>query len=190
MLQARVEPHFLFNTLANVRELVLAGSPQAAPVLENLITYLRAALPRLHDPFTTVGEELKLVRAYLDLMHMRMPDRLQYDVQADPGALDVRCPPTTIITLVENAIRHGIDPSEQGGRIDVRVQRWGERCQVQVRDTGHGLAGATHPPGTGLETLRERLQLVFGGAAELRLSAIQPHGANAEVEFPAQRDAA
>jgi hypothetical protein len=189
MLQAQVEPHFLFNTLANVRELVLAGSSQAPVVLDNLITYLRAALPRLHDPLTTAGEELKLVRAYLDLMHLRMPDRLQFDVQAGPDTTNVRCPPTTVLTLVENAVRHGIDPSEHGGRIDVRVDVRGERCHVEVRDTGVGLRGASHRPGTGLETLRERLALVFGGHASLSITAVEPHGVRAEVEFPARRDA-
>ncbi|HUL96331.1 MAG TPA: histidine kinase [Usitatibacter sp.] len=190
LLQAQVEPHFLFNTLANVRELVLAGSPRAATVLENLITYLRAALPRLHDPLTTLGQELQLVRAYLELMHMRMPDRLQFDVQADAATLDLRCPPTTLLTLVENAVRHGIDPSEQGGRIDVRTQLRDGRCLVEVRDTGAGLRNASQGLGTGLETLRERLQLVFGGDTHLTLSAIEPHGASAKVDFPARREGA
>ena len=121
LLQAQVEPHFLFNTLANVRELVDAGSPQASKVLGSLIAYLRAAVPRLHEASTTLGQELDLVRAYLELMHMRMPDRLQFDLQADKAALGLRCPPTTLLTLVENAVRHRVDPSEKGGRIEVRV---------------------------------------------------------------------
>src|SRR5258706_14957342 len=122
LLQAQVEPHFLFNTLANVRELVVAGSPQAPQVLDSLIAYLRAAVPRLHEPATTLEQEVQLVRAYLELMHMRMPDRLQFEVHADAAVLAMRCPPTTLLTLVENAVRHGIDPSEEGGRITVRVQ--------------------------------------------------------------------
>ena len=100
LLQAQVEPHFLFNTLANVRELVVSGSPQAATLLDSLIAYLRAAVPRLHDPSTTLAQEAELVRAYLELMHMRMPDRLQYDMQVDKEALELRCPPTTLLTLV------------------------------------------------------------------------------------------
>jgi hypothetical protein len=187
LLQAQVEPHFLFNTLANVRELVVAGSPQAATVLDTLIAYLRAAVPRLHDPSTTIGQELQLVRAYLALMHLRMPDRLQFDVQADPAALDLRCPPTTLLTLVENAIRHGIDPSEEGGRIDVRVEVLDGRCRVSVSDTGLGLRDAQGSLGTGLAALRERLALVFGREVQVRIGAMEPRGARAEAEFPAIR---
>ena len=186
LLQAQVAPHFLFNTLANVRELVVSGSSQAATVLDSLIAYLRAAVPRLHEPTTTLEQELQLVRAYLELMHMRMPDRLQFDVQADADALKLRCPPTTLLTLVENAVRHGIDPSEEGGRIEVRVRVQEGRCHAEVIDTGVGLPNAGGGPGTGLSTLRERLQLVFGSDARLRLSALAPHGARAEVDFPAQ----
>ncbi len=186
LLQAQVEPHFLFNTLANVRELVDADSPQASTVLAHLIAYLRAAVPRLHDPATTLGQELQLVRAYLEIMHMRMPDRLQFALQVDDAALDLRCPPTTLLTLVENAVRHGIDPSEEGGRIDVQVQVRNRRCIAQVRDTGVGLQQAGDSLGTGLSSLRERLQLVFGGDAKLRLTSIEPHGVCVELDFPAQ----
>jgi hypothetical protein len=111
LLQAQVQPHFLFNTLANVRELVDSGSPQASSVLNSLIAYLRAAVPRIQEPVTTIGHEIELVRAYLELMHMRMPDRLQFAIQADEAALELRCPPMTLMTLVENAVRHGVDPS-------------------------------------------------------------------------------
>jgi Histidine kinase len=186
LLQAQVEPHFLFNTLANVRELVDSGSPQASKVLDHLIAYLRAAVPRLHEPATTLGQELQLVRAYLELMHMRMPDRLQFSLQADEAALGLRCPPMTLLTLVENAVRHGIDPSEEGGRIEVRVQVQDGRCRAQVSDTGVGLNRAGDGLGTGLSTLRERLQLVFGGDAKLNLVTLVPHGVRAELEFPAQ----
>jgi LytS/YehU family sensor histidine kinase len=186
LLQAQVEPHFLFNTLANVRELVVAGSSQASTVLDSLIGYLRAAVPRLHEPATTLEQELQLVRAYLELMHMRMPDRLQFDLQVDAAALPLRCPPTTLLTLVENAVRHGIDPSEEGGKIVVRVQVQGGRCYCEVTDTGAGLRRAIGGLGTGLATLLERLQLVFGGDAQLRLAALHPHGARAELDFPAQ----
>lgn len=190
LLQAQVEPHFLFNTLANVRELVVSGSPQAAQVLESLIAYLRAAVPRLHDAATTMGEELQLVRAYLELMRMRMPDRLQFEIRADPAAMVLRCPPTTLLTLVENAVRHGIDPSEEGGRIEIVVELRQGRCRAQVRDTGVAVASPSAGLGTGLATLRERLQLVFSGDAHLRVAPEEPHGMRAEVEFPAQPAAA
>ena len=189
LLQAQVEPHFLFNTLANVRELVDQGSAQASSVLASLIAYLRAAVPRLHEPATTLGQELELVRAYLELMHMRMPDRLQFTLHADDAALPLVCPPMTLLTLVENAVRHGIDPSEDGGRIEVRVRVRDGRCRAEVIDTGVGLQ-ASDRPGTGLSNLRERLQLAFGGDAEVRIGSFEPRGVWAEMEFPARRSAA
>jgi len=184
LLQAQIAPHFLFNTLANVQALVDAGSPQASRVLASLIAYLRAAVPRLNEPATTMGQEVKLVRAYLELMHMRMPDRLRFAVHADDAALALRCPPTTLLTLVENAVRHGIDPSEDGGTIEIHVQKHGDRCLVRVSDTGSG-SGHNGGPGTGLATLRERLELAFRGDAELRVSPQEPQGFRAEVDMPA-----
>lgn len=186
LLQAQVAPHFLFNTLANVQALVDAGSPRAAEVLRSLVAYLRAAVPRLGESATTLGQELELVRAYLALMHMRIPDRLQFSVQADESTLAQRCPPMTLLTLVENAVRHGIDPSEEGGRIDIEVHRRGDRCVVRVSDTGMGLSDATAGLGTGLATLRERMRLSFGDDASLRVLAQPPRGVSAELDFPAR----
>jgi len=190
LLQAQVEPHFLFNTLANVQALVDAGSPHASRVLSSLISYLRAAVPRMHDPATTLGQELQLVRAYLELMQMRMPDRLQFTLRVDPAAKSLRCPPMTLLTLVENAVRHGIDPSEEGGSIDIDVKLRAGHCWVRVTDTGVGLQSTSDGLGTGLSTLRERLQLTFGAGAQLRLMEVQPHGVSAEMEFPARQEPA
>jgi signal transduction histidine kinase len=187
LLQAQVAPQFLFNTLANVQALVEAGSPQAPKVLRSLVAYLRAAVPRLDEPVTTLRQELELVTAYLELMHMRMPDRLQFALHCDAADLALRCPPLTLLTLVENAVRHGIDPGEEGGRIDVHVERRGDRCSVRVVDTGVGLGASNGGLGTGLSTLRERLLLVFGDAADLRVGANTPRGVVAEIEIPAER---
>ncbi|MBK8724526.1 MAG: histidine kinase [Holophagaceae bacterium] len=187
LLQAQVEPHFLFNTLANVRELVDTGSPRASAVLGSLIAYLRAAVPRLHAPASTLAQELELARAYLEVMHMRMPDRLQFELEADDEALPLSCPPMTLLTLVENAVRHGIDPSEQGGRIEVRVTVLEGRCHAEVVDTGVGLGETGGSGGTGLANLRERLRLAFGPEARLELQALEPHGLRALLVFPARR---
>jgi signal transduction histidine kinase len=186
LLQAQISPHFLFNTLANVQALVDAGSPHASVVLRSLIEYLRAAVPLLHEPAATIERELQLVRPYLELMQMRMPDRLQYAMTVDPAAMKVRCPPITLLTLVENAVRHGIDPSEEGGRIDIDIRRLGERCLVRVTDTGAGLHEAGSGLGVGLTALRERLQLICGDAAQLRLASGAPRGVVVEVDLPAQ----
>ncbi len=188
LLQAQVEPHFLFNTLANVQALVDAGSPQASSVLKSLIAYLRAAVPRMHEVGTTLAQELDLVRAYLELMQMRIPDRLQFALHIEPAANSLTCPPMTLLTLVENAVRHGIDPREEGGRIDVDVWLRDSRCHVRVTDTGAGLQSKNGGLGTGLSTLRERMQLAFGGDAHLRLTEVQPHGVCAELEFPARQE--
>ena len=190
LLQAQVEPHSLFNTLANVQALVDAGSPHASKVLASLIAYLRAAVPRMQEPATTLGQELELVRAYLELMRMRMPDRLEFTLRVDPAANALQCPPMTILTLVENAVRHGIDPSEEGGRIEIDVGVQDGRCQVRVIDTGLGLTSTGNGLGTGLSTLRERLQLAFGGDAHLRLTEVEPHGVSAELDFPARQETA
>jgi signal transduction histidine kinase len=193
LLQAQVEPHFLFNTLANVRTLVRrAGSEQASAVLDSLIHYLRAAVPRLDGAANRFADERALVQAYLEVMQLRMPDRLQFAIEVDAAALPLLCPPAAVLTLVENAIRHGIDPAEDGGRIDVSVRRVGERVQVRVADTGLGLgparagsAGHELTSGTGLANLRERLTLSFGSEAVLALAAHAPRGTVATLDLPA-----
>jgi hypothetical protein len=189
LLQAQVAPHFLFNTLANVQALVDSGSPQASEVLRSLVAYLRAAVPRLNEAATTLGQELELVRAYLELMRMRMPDRLQYELKAHESALGLRCPPMTLLTLVENAVRHGIDPNEEGGRIEVEIRRENDLCRVVVSDDGAGLQATDRGLGTGLAALRERLELVFGDAATLAIRSREPRGVVAIVKFPARTEA-
>src|SRR5687768_10169675 len=186
LLQAQVAPHFLFNTLANVQALVETGSPKAPDVLRSLVAYLRAAVPRLDEPATTLGRELDLVRAYLELMRMRMPDRLSFELNADADVRQLRCPPMTLLTLVENAVRHGIDPSEEGGTIAIEVRRAGDRCQVRVADSGVGLRESDRGLGTGLAALRERLMLVFGDEARIHIRAREPRGVVAEIDFPAR----
>ena len=185
VLTAQIEPHFLFNTLANVQALVDSGSPRAAPVLKSLISYLRAAMPRLQDAGPSVlRDELELVRAYLDLMHLRMPDRLEVRIDIDPALLGLRFPPMALLTLVENAVRHGIDPSEQGGRIEVGGALDGamQRARLWVADTGVGLR-SDYTAGIGLENARERLRGVFGADARLDLQSQAPRGVRAELAF-------
>lgn len=189
-LQAQVEPHFLFNTLANVQALVDSGSPQASKVLSSLIAYLRAAVPRMHRRDGAIADEIDLVRAYLEIMQMRMPDRLQYVIHLDPAAARQQCPPMALLTLVENAVRHGIDPSETGGRIDVDIWLRERRCVMRVTDTGVGLKTLSRGLGTGLSTLRERLKLAYGAEAQLSLTEVQPHGVCAEIVLPVREGVA
>ena len=181
LLQAQIEPHFLFNTLANVQALVETGSPRAAEVLKSLIDYLRAAMPRLHDGPGTLDQELALVRAYLQLMQMRMPDRLRFDVEADATLLARPFPAMALLTLVENAVRHGIDPLEQGGLIQVRAERGSGQWRLSVCDDGAGIDPHKRPGGTGLANLRERLQGFFGAGASLQLEERVPRGLCARI---------
>ena len=118
---------------------------------------------------------------------MRMPDRLMFEMRVDQTLLNLQCPPMTLLTLVENAVRHGIDPSETGGAIVIEVRLESSRCIASVTDTGVGLKVAGRGLGTGLVSLRERLQLAFGAEAQLLLSEVVPHGVRAEVSFPARK---
>ncbi len=191
LLTAQVEPHFLFNTLANVRALVDSGSPRAGPVLGSLLAYLRAALPKLHrEGAATLADELGLVRAYLELMQLRMPDRLQWTLEVPATMQALAFPPMALLTLVENAVRHGIDPSEEGGRIEVGAAPAADgSCRIWVSDSGVGLAD-TPGAGTGLANLRDRLAALYGPQASLELRQLTAHGAHAEIRLPAPQASA
>lgn len=184
LLQAQIEPHFLFNTLANIEALVASRSDNAAPVLRHLIAYLRAAMPRLGDADATLDTELQLVRAYLELMRMRMPDRLQFDVSSVPQLSQLRFPAMSLLTLVENAVRHGIDPSLAGGRIDIegKVDCTSGIVTLSVTDTGVGMSENAQA-GTGLSNVRTRLQAIYGPDARLDLHEATPHGLRVEIVF-------
>jgi LytS/YehU family sensor histidine kinase len=120
---------------------------------------------------------------------MRRPDRLRFELRVDESARPLRCPPATLLTLAENAVRHGIDPSEDGGSIDIEVRRRGDRCVIRVSDSGVGLRQKDEGLGTGLSRLREGLKLMFGEDARLDVRALAPCGVCAEAEFPAREEA-
>ena len=181
LMTAQIEPHFLLNTLANVQQLVESGSPNAAPVFRSLIAYLRAAMPQLHQQTATLGDEERLVRAYLELMLMRMPDRLTFTIDIEPALRVLPFPQMGLLTLVENAIRHGIDPGCDGGRIEVGARRdAGREVRLWVTDTGVGLSEGAGT-GTGLRNLQERLQAFFGPDSGVTLLEQAPHGVRAEI---------
>lgn len=183
LLTAQIQPHFLLNTLANVQELVESGSPRAVPVFRSLIDYLRAAVPHLQQAGATLADEERLVRAYLELMHMRMPDRLSFAVDIEPALRDMRFPPMALLTLVENAIRHGIDPGCDGGRVEVGARRVDdETVAMWVADTGVGLSEDAGR-GTGLANLDARLAAFFGAGARVELSEQVPHGLRADLRL-------
>ncbi len=183
LMTAQIEPHFLLNTLANVQELLESGSPQAAPMFRSLIAYLRAAVPQLQREAATLGDEEQLLRSYFDLMLMRMADRLTVTMEIDPALRTLRFPPMALLTLAENAIKHGIDPACEGGTISVGARRLdADTVHVWVADTGVGMAHSAGI-GTGLSNLQARLQAFFNAGASLQLNEQSPHGLRADLRL-------
>lgn len=196
-LQAQVEPHFLYNTLANVQALTEVDPPAANAMVGNLIQYLRASLPKMRETGSTVGQEVERVDAFLKILKMRMGDRLEFAIDVAEDAKALSFPPLILPTLVENAIKHGLEPLREGGRIDIVARVDGGRLLVSVADNGRGLSSGneTVGGGLGLSNIRERLEALFGGAASMSLVEHEPHGVIASIDLPvampsiAQRDA-
>lgn len=191
LMRAQVEPHFLFNTLAHVQALQEIDPPQAGTMLERLIGYLRAAMPSMRETTSTVAREIEVVRAYLDLLKIRMGDRLKYAISLPDDMNSVALPPTMIATLVENAIKHGLEPKKEGGSIAVQVRRIAasaqhpERMEILVADDGLGFGAAdTGGTGVGLANTRERLKMLYGAHAELQVEPNAPSGVRAVIRVP------
>jgi signal transduction histidine kinase len=182
LLQAQVEPHFLFNTLANLRFLVQTQSPHALPMLDHLIHYLRTALPEIRAESSTVGREIELARAYLEILRIRMGGALEIATEVPPDLAKVAFPPLMLLTLVENAIKHGIAPVGRG-RIELRVTREGDRLLMRVEDDGRGLAEPIGQ-GVGLGNVRERLRAIHGQSARLDLTGRAGGGTVATIAVP------
>ena len=186
-LQAQVEPHFLFNTLASVRALVRQDASRAEATLDALVDYLRATIPRLRDGEaalrSTLGEQLDLCAHYLELMRLRTADRLRYDIQADATLRALPYPPLLLITLVENAIKHGIEPKPGAGRVVIRAWATDGTLHVSVTDDGAGLRPGVGG-GMGLANVRDQLATRFGPRASLRLTGAVGGGAQAELRTP------
>lgn len=186
LLQAQIEPHFLFNTLSNVRRLCHNDAAAGRAMLGQLARYLRAALPRMRGDDVSLGEEMELVSAYLGLQKVRMGDRLQTSVDAPATLADARVPSMMLATLVENAVKHGIAPAADGGEIRIAAIRHGERLRLTVADTGVGFS-ASSGSGVGLTNIRARLAALHGERASLRIEANRPRGVVASVELPFER---
>lgn len=182
LLQAQVEPHFLFNTLANVRYLVQTSSPDALAMLDHLINYLRNALPEIRSESSTLGREAQLARAYLEIMRLRMGGALGIEIDVPAALAQTPFPPLMLMTLVENSIKHGVAPQARGN-VAVRARAAEGRLRVVVEDDGPGLGGPVGR-GVGLTNLRERLAALFGGAARLDLEAMASGGTRASIDVP------
>lgn len=186
VMRAQIEPHFLFNTLANLSFLIKSDPDAAFAMLDNLIEYLHASMPRMRGQENTLKHELAMCGAYLSILRIRMGERLTSDIDAPAELQDIPFPPMMLITLVENAIKHGLDRQPEGGVVTVSATRLGDFLQVVVADTG---AGLKTPPtqscdGVGLTNIRERLNAIYGDRATLRLAAHVPRGTVATIAIP------
>lgn len=185
-LQAQIEPHFLYNTLANVVGLIDSQPAQARRMLERFIDYLRASLDASRADAATLGAELDLAAAYLDVLAVRMGERLRYrfEVADDCRALGIA--PMLLQPVIENAVTHGLEPKVEGGDIVVRASRQGEQLTIEVSDTGAGLGGGPVKPGggVGLSNLRARLRSLYGSDAQVQLFENQTSGITVRLVLP------
>ncbi|MGK5067064.1 sensor histidine kinase [Janthinobacterium sp. RT4P48] len=189
MMQAQVEPHFLFNTLASVEHLIQVDPPRAAKMQRSLIQYLRAVLPQMRDNalITNLGREADMVQAYLNLLKMRMEERLTVDFQIPDGLRSAAFPPMMLQSMVENAIKHGLEVKPEGGTLRIVAEVAHNKLRVTVTDDGLGF-GVVPSDGTGLglPTIRERLKLLHGDQGSLTITPNQPSGVCAVIEVPYQ----
>ena len=182
-LQAQVEPHFLYNTLASVQALTEVDPQQANLMTGHLIQYLRNALPKMRESVSTVGQEIDLVRAYLNILQMRMGKRLAFEIDVPPELMEAPFPPLMLPSLVENAIKHGLEPQREGGSVRITASCTDNVLRLVVADTGKGF-GDSLGSGVGLTNIRERLGALYGDKGRLTLEAAEPHGVVATIEAP------
>jgi hypothetical protein len=186
-MQAQVEPHFLFNTLASVEHLIETDPPRASAMQRTLIQYLRAVLPQMRENslVTNLGREVDMVKSYLDLLKMRMEERLTVKLDVPDGLRSAAFPPMMLQSMVENAIKHGLECKPEGGHLAVTAEIVDSRLRVTVADDGVGF-GVMPSKGTGLglSNIRERLQLLHGQAGKLHIAANSPSGVIATIEVP------
>ena len=187
LLQAQIEPHFLFNTLASAQQLSQKGAPDAARLIGHLVRFLRMSIPSMREDRSALKRELEQVAAYLSIMQTRMGERLTFSVHADPEVEDVALPPALVMTLVENAIKHGIEPAAAGGHVEVRAVRTGNVVVISVSDTGIGFTTAESSEiggGLGLSNIAQRLQAIYGVKASVKLTQNAPKGCVARLTIP------
>ncbi|MCC2972510.1 sensor histidine kinase [Massilia sp. IC2-476] len=184
LLHAQVEPHFLYNTLASAQVLTRTDPARADEMLGNLIQYLRHSLPRTEDAPSTIGEELERARAYLDILKIRMGPRLQLQVDVPDALRGVLFPTMMLQTLVENAIKHGLEPKPGGGTVWILARQVDNSVAVTVADDGRGFTAEGGGTGVGLRNVRERLRLAYGNAASFSIVANFPSGVAATITVP------
>jgi signal transduction histidine kinase len=183
LLRAQIEPHFLFNTLATVRTLMRADRAAAVDMIDHLMRYLSEALPKLRQEECSLAEEVQLIDAYLRIHQIRMGSRMSYELSIPETLFERRIPTMMLLTLVENAVKHGINPSVDGGCISVSANQEHDALVLRVSDSGQGMA-ATDGHGMGLANIRRRLMMLYGDGAVLSLSRPAARGVTASVSIP------
>ena len=192
-MQAQVEPHFLFNTLASIDHLIETDPPRASKMQKNLIALLRASMPTMREANAQgtrdLGREMSVIRPYLEILKMRMEERLRTEIRVSDGLLSAEFPPMMLQSLVENAIKHGLEPKAEGGTLSVSAEIVHGRLAVTVADTGLGFASsqqkaATAGTGIGLSNIRERLQLLYGNRAALTVAENPGGGTAVTITVP------
>ena len=189
-MQAQVEPHFLFNTLASIDHLIETDPPRASQMQKNLIALLRASMPTMrenHPAAHNLGREMAVIRPYLEILKVRMEDRLRTEIEVPEGLMSADFPSMMIQSLVENAIKHGLEPKPEGGLLSVRAEIVHGKLAVTVADTGLGFGkAATAGTGVGLNNIRERLQLLYGNKASMTVAENRPSGTLVTLTVPYQ----
>jgi sensor histidine kinase YesM len=189
-MQAQVEPHFLFNTLASIDHLIETDPPRASTMQKNLIALLRASMPSMRESNPAqhnLGREMAVIRPYLEILKVRMEDRLQATINVPEGLLSAEFPPMMIQSLVENSIKHGLEPKAEGGTLTVSAEIVHGRLAVTVADTGLGFGRAdTAGTGIGLANIRERLKLLYGDKASMVVADNLPSGTVVTLTVPYQ----
>jgi len=183
-LQAQIEPHFLFNTLASIDQLILTDAPRASRMQQSLIRYLRSAMPQMREGRrSTLAQQVELSRAFLEIMAVRMDERLQTDIAVPEGLKSAVFPPMMLQTLVENAIKHGLEPKAACGRVEIAAEVVDGQLAVHVRDSGVGF-DPKGDGGVGLANTRERLKGLYGDRAELIITVPPQGGTCATIKVP------
>ena len=189
-MQAQVEPHFLFNTLASIDHLIETDPARASQMQKNLIALLRASMPTMREANATggvreLGREIAVIRPYLEILKVRMEERLITEIDVPEGLLSAEFPPMMIQSLVENSIKHGLEPKAEGGSLKVKAEIVHGKLQITVADTGLGFGrAATSGTGVGLANIRERLSLLYGAKGSVTVTENQPSGTVVTIQVP------
>ena len=183
LLQAQIEPHFLFNTLSNVLSLLDTNPTKGKSMLVDFIQYLRTSLSKIREQKATLGQEMEMIQAYLNIYKVRMGDRLHYKIDLPEKLRANSFPPMLIQPLVENAIKHGLEPKIDGGDIRISGEEKNGILRIEVVDSGGGFKEGKNF-GMGLSNIRERLQSLYGNSGRLILEENQPNGLKATIEVP------